>query len=171
MGTWKFDLSKHSAGSSEMSQWLCQALCPLLLFQFPTPLPQLPSKCSGFLLIICFHTAPSTLGPNHGLLGLLVSRPRKAWSWDSGLLVTMRSRACWSQEPSSPGLQPSDCASCLSLHLSSPPLCRRVLFPLSFPLLPFLMPLLETRSMMTEPTGDPRSLAPPKCLLVLSLVS
>lgn len=119
MGTWKFDLSKHSAGSSEMSQWLCQALCPLLLFQFPTPLPQLPSKCSGSLLIICFHTAPSMLGPNHGLLGLLVSRPRKAWSWDSGLLVTMRSRACWSQEPSSPGLQPSDCASCLSLSISA----------------------------------------------------
>ena len=33
------------------------------------------------------------------------------------------------------------------------------------------MPLLETRSVLTEPTNDPVRLAPPKCLLVLSFIS
>lgn len=131
MRTWEFDVSKRSAGSSEMSQWLCQALCPLPLFQFPTPLPRLPSKCSGSLLIIRFHTAPSILGPIHRPLSLQVSHPHPARSWDSRLLChravpsLLGSGAVFSCPPAIRSRLLS-----LPLHLSSPPLCQLLLFPL-----------------------------------------
>lgn len=131
MGTWEFDLSKHSAGSSEMSQWLCQALCPLPLFQFPTPLPQPPSKCSGSLLIIRFHTAPSILGPNHCPLSLQVSYPYPARPWDSKLLhhrAVPSLLGSWAIFSCPPAIW--SCLLSLPLHLSSPPLCRLLLFPL-----------------------------------------
>lgn len=111
----------------------------------------------------CFHAVPCVPGPSLPLLCLQVSIPQRAQPRDTGPLCHQAVPAlagvkspvllasCWpSGMPPVPPIHPSSPSplSCLSL---------------SFPLLPLLMPILETHCVTAVPTSGVGRLAPLEC--------